>query len=366
MSYNVYAKGIVKSIWESKPQQITNYSINSINNVAYREGFVVSKTIYNNVGQITTNLTYYDSKGIQTYNRKYTYDYYGNKNNNDGLIFIVKLFTIDDNLYSISTDYYTYYNSNSNTATYKITKFDKTLTEIKSIKIKGKNSIQLLKNSKLNIESNINGYNQISIKDNMITILSNDKLIQLDKNLNNISSIKNTTETYNKYFPEISHNKEYLGYYSKDNTTIYTGTKDNKAYIEIYQDNKYSSKITNKSYNKFINAIILNKIIIVVGSNNNVTKTDILIYNLKGKLIEIINNSNLDVLINVNTNYNSFITTVLKESHDCKILNNSWQKTNNCYEYHNKVYAMPYNISTKDSNGGLIKVSDSAYSNEKV
>ena len=368
MSYNVFAKGVVKSIWESDSQEITNLNVNSLNNVAYREGFVTTKTTYNNVGQITTNLIYYDSKGIQTYNRRYIYDYYGNKNNNDGIIFFVKLFTIDEDLYSITTDYYTYFNSNSNEAIYKITKYDKTLTEVKSIKIKGKNGIQLLKNSKLNSESNINGYNYISLEDNMITILSNNKLIQIDKNLNNVSSIKNTTETNKKYFEEISQNKNkgYLGYYSKDNITIYTGTVDNKAYIEIYQDNKYSSKITNTSYNKFINAIILNNMIIVVGSNNNTTKTDVLIYNLKGKLIETINNSNLDILINANNNNNSFITTILKESKKCKIFNNKWQKTNNCYEYQNKIYAMPYNISTNGSTGGMIKVNDSAYSNEKV
>ena len=368
MSYNVNAKGEIKSIWESEPQEISNINDNSINNIAYREGFITVRTSYSNIGKITTNLIYYDSKGIQVYNKRYSYDYYGNKNNNDGLIYFVKLFNIDEYLYSITTDYYTYFNNNSNYALYKITKYDKQLNEIKHIYIKGKNSIQLLKNSKVNSESNTNGFNYISTKDNMITILTNDKLIQVDYNLNNLSSIKNTTETNKLYFQEISNNKNkgYLGYYSKDNITIYTGTVNNKAYIEIYQNNKYSSKITNSSYNKFMNAIIINNKIIVVGSNTNNTKSDVLIYNLKGKLIETINNSNLDILINSNVNNNSFITTVLKESNNCKKMNNKWQRTNKCYEYQNKIYSMPYNITVKDTTGGKIKVNDSAYSNEKV
>ena len=367
-SINVYAKENIRSVWESSSQEITNINDNSLNNIAYNNGFVTVKTTYSNIGKITTNLTYYDNKGIQTNNKKYTYDYYGNKNNNDGLIYFVKLFTIDDYLYSITTDYYTYFNNNSNYALYKITKYDKNLKEIKHININGKNSIQLLRNSKLTEESNINGYNNISLKDNMITILSNNKLIQVDKNLNNLSSIKNTNETNKLYFPEINQNKNkgYLGYYSKDNITIYTGTVNNKAYIEIYKNNKYSSKITNNSYNKFINAIIINNNIIVVGSNTNNTKSDVLIYNLKGKLIETINNSNLDILINSNLNNNSFITTILKESNKCKKVNHKWQKTNKCYEYQNKIYEMPFNINIQDSIGGKIKVNDNAYSDEKV
>lgn len=368
ITYDVSAKGIIKTSWETEPQEITSIKDNSISVIAYKDGFVITKTTYNRVGKIITNLTYYDNKGTISNTHRYTYDYYANKNSNDGLIYFIKLFTIDNNLYTISTDYYTYFNKDANYALYKITKYDNKLNEIKHIIIKDKNSLQILRKSNLNSESNVNGFNNISLKEDMITILSDNKLIQVDKNLNNLSNIKNTKETNNKYFKEISINKNkgYLGYYSIDNTILYTGTVNNKSYIEIYKNNKYDSKITNSSYNKFINPIIINNMIIVVGANKNNTKSDILVYSLKGKLIETINNSILDYYISPNYNNNSFITTVLKETNKCNNNNYKWQKTNKCYEYQNKIYSMPYNIIIKDSIGGKIKIKDSAYSNEKV
>ena len=367
VTYNVNAKDIAKVSWESKSQEITNLKETAVNNVAYKDGFVTSKTIYNNVGEIITNLTYYDSKGNQIYNNKYKYDYYGNSNNNDGLIFFVKLFTIDDNLYSISTDYYTYYNNKSNYALYKITKYNTKLKEVKHITIKGKNALYILRNSKLNIDSNINGYNYVSLEDNMITILCGERLIQVDKNLNNLSSIKRTSETNKLYFKELTNkNKGYLGYYTKNKVTVYTGSDNNKAYIEIYKNNKYDSKINNTSYNKFINPIIVNKMIIVVGSNNNNTSSDILMYNLNGKLIETINNSEIDTLISINENNNSFVTTNLSRKNNCSRITYKWEKTKVCYELRNKVYQVPFNITLNDNTGGLIKVKDTAYTDETI
>ncbi len=206
-------------------------------------------------------------------------------------------------------------------------------------------------------------------------------------------------EIYNKTFPTFvkmeqmldEYARSYVSYDKKDDYIVYAGVEDlNNCEIDTWYlpynstmnpggrgscDRGTEKKpvgslklinseeeVWSKQFDKYVgllNVKFVNNYIVVVGQVSD-DKFELLILDLDGNIIQVINDA--DIYGNIEGTDTSFIVTVGNKVDNSMCTG----KESECYELFNQVWYIPFNISSKIEGEGMINVSDVARYGEKI
>lgn len=287
--------------------------VENTRNFLFKDGylFVDSKglTHYGDYGD--TELSYYDKDGKLVVEKSYEE--------------IGRLAVVNDNIYLFDSDFVYDKENEKIVWSYYIHILDETLEIKKTIDITGEVYDQSVYYNLANYENE--GLATAVSENEKVIFLSFKNLISLDTTTDTIELLEKNDENLQKYFPliylrdkEEKSNFELfssyaiaddkvikVGYYYEDETSV-----DSYALLKVYEGETEVLKKQDKNYSEYTDVKIINDNIVLtalytVGEGYASSKSDILIYDFDGNLIQKISNNSKYMAIEENVE--SFVVT---------------------------------------------------------
>ncbi len=251
-------------------------------------------------------LIYYDMNGslVKEVNIPY-FDFFSMSTNG-----FDNMLVFDKNIYVFGTEIHSGDDTSDDRYALYIYKYDENLNEVSHIVVYDFDE-------KFNCLYHVNSEGNVYVYINYYS--GKNTIIKIDNQLNNYEEIGSSSENIAKYFPalllknklnldnsiDFEVSDEYYDMKDIDNYVISSSketrsgqNEQHTAYLRYVMDGELSFELYNEDYKRFLNPRLYNNLIFVLGVYNSTLigyKSDILVYDLSGNLLQVIENNSVNM-----------------------------------------------------------------------